>query len=161
VVDCTHIALIAHERLGLRVLYASFLSTIWPRLTVLPDAAQGGDLGAFVACHLARSFPACKAYHINLAIIGTDGFDVDSLDDLGKKGLERGQRFMTEGVAYADEHCQRTSTISHVLASNPVSLFAWIAEKWNSWSDESPSLDHVLDSITFVSLYCRGFDSNL
>ena len=32
---------------------------------------------------------------------------------------------MKTGTAYAQEHATRTSTIGHVLASNPVALLAW------------------------------------
>jgi hypothetical protein len=51
-----------------------------------------------------NDFPACKAYHTNLAVVGTDGFDMSTLDEVGRKGVERGNRFLTTGVAYADLH---------------------------------------------------------
>lgn len=42
-----------------------------------------------------------------------------------REGLIRGERFMTDGFAYALEHATRPSTISHVLASSPLALLAW------------------------------------
>ena len=52
-------------------------------------------------------------------------------------------------------HGSRTSTIAHVLASSPVALFCWISEKFLEWSDDKPTLDQILDSITYLSLFLR------
>jgi microsomal epoxide hydrolase len=53
------------------------------------------------------------------------GVDSQTLNELDRKGLERAAEFMKTGSAYALEHATRTSTIGHVLASNPVALLAW------------------------------------
>lgn len=63
-------------------------------------------------------------------------------------GLERVQHFKTCGSAYAMEHGTRPATIGLVLASSPLALLAWIGEKFLQWTDTSPPLDDILDSVT-------------
>lgn len=65
-------------------------------------------------------------------------------------GLERGIQFRDFGTGYSIEHATRPSTIGLVLASNPISLLAWIGEKYLEWSDENPSIETILEA---VSLY--------
>lgn len=65
-------------------------------------------------------------------------------------GLQRGANFNQLGTAYAREHGTRPSTIGLALSSSPLALLAWIGEKFLQWSDQSPPLDEILDS---VSLY--------
>jgi microsomal epoxide hydrolase len=42
-------------------------------------------------------------------------------------------------------HGTRPSTISHVVASNPLALLAWIGKKFLDWTDEDPSVGFVLE----------------
>lgn len=42
-------------------------------------------------------------------------------------------------------HATRPSTIGHVLASSPLALLAWVAEKYLDWTDEDPSVEFVLE----------------
>lgn len=35
-----------------------------------------------------------------------------------------------------------------VVQSSPMALLAWLGEKFNSWSDEPPSLDQLLETVT-------------
>lgn len=53
------------------------------------------------------------------------GVSDETLTATEVKGLERFKSFYTDGLAYALEHGTRTSTIGHVLASNPLALLAW------------------------------------
>jgi microsomal epoxide hydrolase len=48
-----------------------------------------------------------------------------TLSEVERQGLQRRAEFMNTGRAYALEHATRTSTIGHVLASNPIALLAW------------------------------------
>lgn len=52
--------------------------------------------------------------------------------------------------AYKEEHATKTSSIATVVASNPISLLAWIGEKMLAWSHDetTPSLDIILANIT-------------
>ncbi|KAF2808191.1 epoxide hydrolase 1 [Mytilinidion resinicola] len=111
--------------------------------------AQGGDVGSFVASELASQYDECKAKHVNMMII-TDPLENAELSDVERKGLQRTQAFRQRGFAYAQEHGTRPSTIGHVLSSNPLALLAWIGEKFLDWTEEDPTLDTILES---VSLY--------
>lgn len=64
--------------------------------------------------------------------------------------IAKGRQFLATGSAYAAEHGTRPATIGLVLASNPLALLAWIGEKYREWTDEDPSLQQILES---VSLY--------
>lgn len=113
--------------------------------------AQGGDLGSFIARQLGVESPSCKAFHLNLYQLPAPA-NADSLpiSEQEKKGLERGKAFRDSGSAYAMEHGTRTATIGLTLSSSPLALLSWIGEKFLEWTDEDPSLDEILDS---VSLY--------
>ncbi|KAF7188548.1 putative epoxide hydrolase [Pseudocercospora fuligena] len=65
-----------------------------------------------------------------------------------KKGVERCNEFATLGNAYARHHGTRPATIGLVLSASPISLLAWIGEKFQQWSDETPPLDQILDGAT-------------
>ena len=114
--------------------------------------AQGGDIGASVAKLLGVTFESCKAVHVNFCPVLSPppGLSVDSLTEWEKVGLARAQDFMTMGSAYSFEHATRPATIGIALDSSPLALLAWIGEKFLSWSDVSPSLETILES---VSLY--------
>lgn len=84
---------------------------------------------------------------------------LSSLNEREKSGLQRGEDFVTMGAAYSLEQATRPSTIGIVLDSSPVALLAWIGEKFLSWSDDDPSLDQILESVTlywFTQSMSRG-----
>ncbi|KAI4723143.1 alpha/beta-hydrolase [Aureobasidium sp. EXF-10727] len=113
--------------------------------------AQGGDLGSFIARQLAVEAPACKAFHLNLyQLPAPENASSLPISELEKRGLERGKAFRDSGSAYAMEHGTRTATIGLTLSSSPLALLSWIGEKFLEWTDEDPSVDEILDS---VSLY--------
>lgn len=113
--------------------------------------AQGGDLGSFISRQLGVESASCKAFHQNLYNLPPPA-NADSLpiSEIEKKGLERGKAFRDSGSAYAREHGTRTATIGLTLSSSPLALLSWIGEKFLEWTDEDPSVDEILDS---VSLY--------
>jgi microsomal epoxide hydrolase len=69
---------------------------------------------------------------------------------LEKEALGRAKTWGERGMAYSQEHGTRPSTIASVLMSNPLAVLAWIGEKFLEWTDEDPSMDHIL---TNISLY--------
>ncbi|CAF3994402.1 unnamed protein product [Adineta steineri] len=107
---------------------------------------QGGDIGSKVARVMAAEHASCK---VNFCIMPEpSGVDNTTLNELDREGLRRAAEFMSTGSAYALEHATRTSTIGHVLASNPIALLAWIGEKFLEWTDEDLPLDTILESVT-------------
>ncbi|OQO02384.1 hypothetical protein B0A48_11938 [Cryoendolithus antarcticus] len=122
--------------------------------------SQGGDIGSFVSRVLGATAPACKAVHINLAIgLTAEGNEVESLSQEEKIGLGRYGAFGEMGNAYARMHGTRPSTIGLVLSSNPIAQLAWIGEKFLQWTDVSPPIASILDSVTlywFTQSFARA-----
>jgi len=113
--------------------------------------AQGGDLGSFVSRQLAATAPSCKGMHLNFSPMGPPkNVQELSISTAEQEALGRAQWFRGVGMAYALEHGTRTATIGFALAASPLALLSWIGEKFLDWSDEDPSLDTILES---VSLY--------
>lgn len=82
-----------------------------------------------------------------------------SLSQEDQAGLARSADFRALGTAYASEHGTRPATIGLVLSSSPLALLAWVGEKFLAWTDASPPLDSVLDSVTlywFTNSFPRG-----
>ena len=63
-------------------------------------------------------------------------------------GVRKSNKFTYSGAAYSIEHATRPSTLSYTVGSSPVALLAWVGEKFLEWSDEEPSLDEILTSLT-------------
>ncbi|SMY19264.1 unnamed protein product [Zymoseptoria tritici ST99CH_1A5] len=108
--------------------------------------SQGGDIGSFISRVLGVKYPECRAVHLHLRI-GQQG-EMDGLTEKEKKGVDRYNNFDTLGNAYARKHGTRRSTIGLVLSASPISLLAWVGEKFLQWSDTSPSTAEILDSVT-------------
>lgn len=61
------------------------------------------------------------------------GFDSDALlEEVDKKGIERGMAFKNFGSAYAIAHATRPATMGIVLNSNPLALLAWWVQQLRS-----------------------------
>jgi microsomal epoxide hydrolase len=118
--------------------------------------STGGDIGANVARVMAGVYPECKGLLTNFCAVsppeGWSDADEKKLDKMFQQGLERREQFLTTGYAYAYEHGTRTSTIGHALAASPLSLLAWIGEKFLTWTDTDPSTDDILGSVTLYWL---------
>ncbi|KAJ5692502.1 hypothetical protein N7462_001925 [Penicillium macrosclerotiorum] len=113
--------------------------------------AQGGDIGARVARTLAVDHESCKAVHLNVCfMVRPEGTSDDNLTAFENNGIKRMDEFKMTGSGYAIEHGTRPSTIGHVLSTNPVSLLAWIGEKFLEWVDDPLSPEQIFES---VSLY--------
>ncbi|KAK5248969.1 hypothetical protein LTS06_006035 [Exophiala xenobiotica] len=117
---------------------------------------QGGDVGSKVARVIAAEHDNCKAIHINFCIMPEPAEDqIDKripVSQAEEEGLHRTEWFKQTGSAYALEHATRPSTIGFALGSSPISLLAWIAEKFLEWTDEDPPIDLILESVTLYWL---------
>ncbi|KAI8719897.1 EHN domain-containing protein [Fusarium sp. LHS14.1] len=115
--------------------------------------AQGGDIGSFLACHLAAHDPACKLVHVNLFVMSPpEGFDESRMheyqfSDEELMSLQRGKNFVTNAMSYALIQATRPSTVGIAIGSSPVALLAWIGEKMIEWSDQTPTLDLILTNV--------------
>jgi microsomal epoxide hydrolase len=113
---------------------------------------QGGDVGGRVARLLAAKYDNCKAIHLNTCPMQPPKPDElrSKVDEVEQVGLERAKTFTQNGIGYAIEQATRPATIGMVLQSSPLAVLCWIGEKFIDWTDETPSLDVILES---VSLY--------
>jgi len=113
--------------------------------------SQGGDIGSRISRLLGAKHEACKAVHLNFCIMQRpESISMESLADFERAGVERGMAFIATENAYAKEQASRPATIGLILSTNPLALLAWIGEKFLEWTDETPSLNDILAS---VSLY--------
>ncbi|OQE06701.1 hypothetical protein PENVUL_c017G08236 [Penicillium vulpinum] len=110
--------------------------------------AQGGDIGSVVARALALNFQDCLGIHLTMDFAPFSRSSDSQLTPAEEKGLARGEWFRANGAAYAFEHGTRPSTISHVLASSPLALLAWMGEKFRDWADIEIPLDVVLCNVS-------------
>ena len=94
------------------------------------------------------------------------------IESFERESLKRADDFAKFGTAYALEHSTRPATIGFALSSSPLALLAWcalphtgllashpspnrscrIGEKYLKWTDETPSLDEILASVTLYWL---------
>ncbi|KEF50993.1 uncharacterized protein A1O9_12947, partial [Exophiala aquamarina CBS 119918] len=123
---------------------------------------QGGDIGSLAAKVIAGTYDECKDNFI--AAMVTPKIEADSgLPPDEKRAWEsRGLVFRSTGRAYGLLHATRPATIGFVLSSSPLAQLAWVGEKFIEWSDETPPLKDILDSVTLYwftktlprSIYC-------
>ncbi|KAK0538059.1 hypothetical protein OC842_001406 [Tilletia horrida] len=62
--------------------------------------------------------------------------------------IARGLTFQESGSAYAAMHGTRPATLGLVMSAHPLTLLAWIGEKFYAWTDEPPSESEILTSLT-------------
>ena len=116
--------------------------------------AHGGDIGSLISRILALRHDECKAIHLNLWFVPSEPSGIDPADvtPSESKNLSRLVEFGTKGNAYAKEHGTRGATIGLALSASPLALLSWIGEKYIEWTDTTPSIQDILDSVTLYWL---------
>lgn len=127
---------------------ARIINTLMKGLGFNKYISQGGDIGSIVSTVLSQ-YEEVAGIHLNM-LGNVDIPDESTLTEFEKTAVENAKLWRVTGSAYAQEHGTRPATIGFVLNSNPLSLLAWIGEKFLSWSDTTPPLDTIL---TNISLY--------
>ncbi|KAJ7580725.1 Alpha/Beta hydrolase protein [Mycena floridula] len=74
------------------------------------------------------------------------------LDAFGELAEAHSNQWDTTGNAYFTEQTTKPNTIGLALQDNPVGQLAWIAEKYDAWSDPNGEVTDT-DILTTVSLY--------
>lgn len=121
---------------------------------------HGGDVGAGVSGMVA-SFDGDHVIGMHvvtdpLTAAATATFipgmadPLDSGDPVDKLILDRMEEFKTAGSGYLAIQQSRPQTIGYGLADSPLLQLAWIAEKFDEWTDLPVDRDQLL---TTVSLY--------
>jgi len=140
----THKGIGAFETAGL---WAELMAGLgYPRF-----GAQGGDIGAGVSAWLGQRFPErVIGMHLNY-IPGSfrpplpEG---ERLRDDEQDFLRRAAGFLDQEGAYARLQGTKPHTLAVGLNDSPAGLAAWIAEKFQAWSDRPIALDVLLANIS-------------
>ncbi|MFG1643370.1 alpha/beta fold hydrolase [Amycolatopsis sp. NPDC049252] len=114
---------------------------------------SGGDVGGTVAEILAGEHPdRVTALHLtNVAPLRALTADPAKLAPDAAAYLARSAQWFRSEGGYIAEQSTRPSTLAVALGDSPAGLAAWIAEKLESWSDESAFTPDEL--LTWVSAY--------
>ena len=98
---------------------------------------QGGDWGAFIATRLGYSRPQdVLGLHISLLAVPRElpqGEAACSADEAGF--YAKLEHWLREETGYIGIMGTRPQTLAYALHDSPVGLLAWIAEKWQTWTD--------------------------
>ncbi|KAH6971211.1 Alpha/Beta hydrolase protein [Ilyonectria sp. MPI-CAGE-AT-0026] len=113
---------------------------------------QGGDVGCLVASLLGTMYDSVIGVHLNLLpSLDQVEYDDPDLSEIERQAVQRGKkRFQTPTSGAAIMNSTRPATIGAVVSSNPLSLLAWVGEKFLEWPEEDISIDEILAN---VSLY--------
>lgn len=123
--------------------------------------AQGGDFGAVITTSLGYLFPEhVKAIHLNMFIWGTPIPEKEQTP-AEKKWLAQTAASWDAHFNYARIQMMEPLTAGIALNDSPLGTAAWIAQKFNAWSDNKGSLDSVINKgkiIADVMLYLLSED---
>jgi pimeloyl-ACP methyl ester carboxylesterase len=121
-------------------------------------AAQGGDIGAGVTGRLAALYPErVLGTHVNsdrgtIALAGEQLPMPENLSAAEQAELDAAREAWKAGRGYLDLQSHTPETIAAALTDSPVGQLAWLAEKFEAWTNPGSGIsrDRLL---TTVSLY--------
>jgi epoxide hydrolase len=132
----------------------------------------GGDVGAGVAQDMAVGDPtSVVGVHVitdmlaAAAVLSFAGVTVDpaEFEETERPLVERMNHFVREGLGYIALQQSRPATVGYALEDSPVAQLAWIAEKFEEWTDlghegRSRTIDRnrLLATVTAYWLYHNG-----
>jgi epoxide hydrolase len=126
------------------------------RLGYARYGAHGGDIGAGVAGILgATRQDQVVGTHTtsdarSVALAGQYFPLPDDLAEADRVRVEEQQRSWADAKGYLDIQSTRPQTIAYALTDSPAGQLAWIAEKFEEWTEEAVDRDQLL---TNVSVY--------
>jgi len=143
------------KRLGV-VEIADLFAQLMRELGYERFAAQGGDWGAFVASVLGWKHPQrLLGIHLNLLAVRRDP-KAPAASAEEKAYLEQLALFLKEETGYQWIQGTRPQTLAFALTDSPVGLAAWIAEKFQRWTDCAGVIENAVtrdELLTNLSLY--------
>ncbi|WP_117209010.1 epoxide hydrolase family protein [Allorhizocola rhizosphaerae] len=125
-------------------------------------AAHGGDLGAGVTGRLGATLPdRVIGTHVNsdrgsLGLVGEQIPMPDHLTDDEREIVEAARAAWKAERGYLDLQAHRPETIAAALTDSPAGQLAWIAEKFQTWTNPAKSLHEAVDRdqlLTNISIY--------
>jgi epoxide hydrolase len=97
--------------------------------------AQGGDWGSSISRELGLIAPAhLIGVHLNMVFPQVRDEPAD-LTDVDRARLDALRRFRSSGSGYAAIQSTRPQTLAYGLTDSPAGQLAWIADKFNEWTD--------------------------
>jgi pimeloyl-ACP methyl ester carboxylesterase len=128
--------------------------------------AHGGDWGAFITREMAVTAPdSLLGAHLTMlpSAVAQPGLDLDSLPDLTDEerasfqaSAERLAHVRREEMGYGIVQGTRPQTLTYGLTDSPVGQLAWIAEKFQAWTDHDGDPASAISRdvlLTNVSIY--------
>lgn len=99
-------------------------------------ALQGGDWGSFVTSRIAYDHPErVIGLHLNMVPLRRDPKLVENPTAEEQAYFDELTVFLKEETGYQWIQGTRPDTLAHALMDSPAGLAAWIAEKFQRWSD--------------------------
>ncbi len=113
--------------------------------------AQGGDWGSAISRWIGATYPDRVAgVHINMLSGASPREDDGTLSEDERARFAQARDFTTNGSGYYALQSTRPQTLAYALTDSPVGQLAWLAEKYESWTDTPLDADAVL---TQASIY--------
>jgi pimeloyl-ACP methyl ester carboxylesterase len=145
---------------------AAAFATLMRHLGYHRYGAQGGDWGSVISRELGRIHPEqVIGVHLNLMPAAAAAAEptAEELAALGPAerertlaSWERTRAWVSDRQGYADIQSTRPQTLAYALTDSPVGQLAWIAEKFQEWTDSTDRPDDAVDRdhlLTNVMLY--------
>jgi epoxide hydrolase len=135
---------------------AGAFAELMARLGYERYGAHGGDIGAGVAGILGttRADRVVGTHTTSdargVALAGQYFPLPDDLAEADRARVQERQRQWAEAKGYLDIQSTRPQTLAYALTDSPVGQLAWIAEKFEEWTEEPVDRDQLL---TNVSVY--------
>jgi pimeloyl-ACP methyl ester carboxylesterase len=121
-------------------------------------AAQGGDAGSVISLALGTIHPEqVIGVHVNMLMTFPSGdpAELSALTGPEQERLGRLALFNDHLSGYMKIQATRPQTLAYALTDSPVGQLAWIAEKFQEWTDSAQAQDAVSRDrmLTVVSIY--------
>jgi pimeloyl-ACP methyl ester carboxylesterase len=113
--------------------------------------AQGGDWGSFVTATMAATAPeGLLGVHVNMVILDPSALAGQLGEPTAEEQalLAHGARYWVDGNGYSQQQATRPQTIGYPLADSATGQLAWIAEKFQAWTDCGEGEAHPEKAVT-------------
>ena len=113
--------------------------------------AQGGDWGSAISRWIGATYPEhVVGVHVNMLSGALPKEDDGTLSEDERVRLAQAKEFSRDGFGYYALQSTRPQTLAYALTDSPVGQLAWLAEKYEAWTDAPVEADAVL---TQASIY--------
>ncbi len=124
---------------------AEAFGVLMERLGYERYGAQGGDWGSAISRWIGATYPErVVGVHVNMLSGASPRVDDKGLTDEERTRAEQARDFATHGSGYYALQSTKPQTLAYALTDSPVGQLAWVAEKYESWTDASLGHDAVL-----------------